>query len=322
MNQSFQNNLNKIYKEIRFKPENFFALDEENQSCIVSGKVGDQSVLLKVLSVKDERLIRFQKEVEVDKFLQSFNDNSDRKISKVSVLGSGLIKGYFWLTREYVAGKTLSSYSNKDKPLFGYDVLDSGLADKRESILNQILENVGLVQKITDKKSYHVMYDNELDNDLFSDLSLSLSINLKKQQEFWNLKKILYQDGPNIKASFADIVPSNIIISNDGKVVMSDFEWFCFDNYTMDYACLWLFLWRHPDWQRIITDFCVKSEEDKDFFVASLIRIIFGWYKVPFLKKDPIHSTQERKNYFKNHIWTKYLIAAGESFDAIMKVKE
>jgi thiamine kinase-like enzyme len=148
-----------------------------------------------------------------------------------------------------------------------------------------------------------------------------LGIDLSNQEIFFNKIKGEYFKKENIKACINDLTPANVIIKDDGQLVFSDFELFSFDNYTVDIAYLWIFLWRYRNWQRELLLNTIKNDRDREYFRASIIRIMFLLYDWPYnsMKNKP---KLKHEKYNRRHIWAKYLIAAGKSYEAIMEVKK
>ncbi len=312
-----------IFEDSGFSPEKLFLFDQSKLRCSVMGKIGNVQCFLKIVKLSDARVQRYKKEYQVEKLFCS-NAKNGNDIARVQILNDGENLEYYWLIRKFYPGNSLSSYSNQKKPLFGYDLITRRYS-KKVDILKPIINNIRVFKKIQKGGPLErelPMYVLEMDDKLISGIEKGINLSLEKQLNFIITIKHDYLDGVNTCASMGDLTPANIIITKSNEVLLSDFEWFSFDNYMMDTAHLWLFLWRYPRWQKELFSAMVASNKAEDFFRVSLIRIILGWYKAPFTGDNPIHSSASRKKYFTNHIWTKYLEAAGDSFEALMKVKK
>jgi thiamine kinase-like enzyme len=109
-----------------------------------------------------------------------------------------------------------------------------------------------------------------------------------------------------------DFVPSNIIVTQDKKIVFTDFEYFCIDNSSLDLAYLWLYLWRYPDWQNELLKKYPNINQDD--FQISVLRILLPL----FVRKFSSNDIYSQKLYMK-HKWREYLIRSAGSFDFLTK---
>lgn len=325
--------MNKTWEEIieslEFVETKSIKKDLKKQEFILIGEIKGRDVLLKISNKKNTyRIKQFEKEKYVDKIIEKHNKNLSLPIiNKTDFLDSGNNKNFVWMARKYYPGTSLASF-NRDKVLFGYDILRQKYIFKKGKIIDDIIKCLNAIYSLeTDFRKLGVKhndfkrrYQSDVEEYDIKAIEKELGLKLDKQIEFYNKVKKEYFAKENIKASVGDLSPANIIIKDDKKLILSDFELFCFDNYTIDIAYLYIFLWRYKSWQKALIEKTITNDQDRKFFRASIIRELMFLYRWPFAslkdKKDFDH-----KKFNQNHIWTKYLIAAGESFDAIMKVK-
>jgi serine/threonine protein kinase len=324
-----QQELEKIIKEFSFEETGSIKKDYKNNIFVLIGKINGRNSLLKIASKKNSyRIDQFKKEKMVDDILEKHNrDLKKPLVVKTDILGFGENDKFVWIIRKYYPGLSLAAY-RPEKVLWGYDVIRSNFLFFRSKIINKIVNNLlSLYTLETDLRKLAISHDDlpqrykkNIEDYNVKEIEDELGINLEKQIKFYNVVKKDYFSKENIGASVGDLSPSNIIIKNDDELVFSDFELFCFDNYTADIAYLYLFFWRYRAWQKALVDLTIKNDKDRNFFRASIIKETMFLYFWPYFtlknKKNIGHKEFNRK-----HIWRKYLEAAGESFDAIMKVK-
>lgn len=322
-------NWEEIIKSLEFIEKKPIKKDLKRLEFILIGEIKGRNVLLKISHKKNSyRIKQFEKEKFVDKIIEKHNkDISLPIINKTDFLASGSNKNYIWMVRKYYPGTSLATF-DADKSLLGYDIIRRKYFFKKKEIINDIVKCLQAVYsletdfrklgiKLNDfKRRYH---SNIEDYDIKA-IEKELGIKLDNQIEFFNKIKKSYFEKENIKASVGDLSPANIIIKNDKEMVLSDFELFCFDNYTIDIAYLYIFLWRYDSWQKNLINLTIKNEQDRKFFQASIIRELLFLYRWPYASLKNKGKIDHRE-YNRKHIWRKYLEAAGDSFDAIMKVK-
>lgn len=297
---------------------------------IIRGDIKGRDVLLKVVPKKDWiRAKLIKKEMLVDDIIEKHNvDLTKPLVLNARVLGIGHDNKYLWIIRRFYPGKSLARVQPK-KVMLGYDRIRANFIHESHRIIKQIVDNIESVQSITNdfrrlgiKKEYFDRYfGSEIENLIENGLEKKLGITLSEHVKFYNNHKKNYLSKRYKCASVTDLSPSNIIIKDNGVVVFSDLELFSFDNYTMDIAYLWLFLWRYPDWQKKLVSLSIKNNIDRQFFRISVIRIILSKYKFPSVTAG-IKSDSGIIIFFKKHAWYKYLIAAGESFEGLTKVNK
>ena len=296
---------------------------------IVRGDIRGRDVLLKIVPRKNKhRVETFKKENTIIKLIEKHNENFDNPLINITkVLVTGRNKKYFWIIRRYYPGTSMARLK-LGKPLLGYDKIRPKFIIKRGEYLNKITESITALQGLTNdfrklgvKKElvkYRHFENIKINNP--KKLEKELGIDLSDHQEFYKKIKKTYLSKENIVATQADLTPANIIIRSDGMLYLSDFELFCFDNYTLDIAYLWIFLFRYPKWQKGLLENTINNDQDRDFFRASIIRILFQQIYWPAISASIIDK-EKKVDYTKRHKWFKYLVASGESFEALMKIK-
>lgn len=291
---------------------------------IIHGSYDKKDVLVKAVSKKEKDKVKsMEKEISVNQILQ----NKFKKIFiGTKVIKVGQNKDFVWIIRDYYEGESLANSEDKNEIICGYDKLQKKYLSYKTTIIKQVIKNLNLLRKI-DINTFKAVpffegkYKIDLEKYYLSDIENGIQYDINKSVNYYNKIKKDFFNKDNVKANIGDLNPSNVIITKEIKVLFADFEWFSFDNYMMDLSFFWLFLWRYPDWQKEFLEKAINNNSDKLFFLASIIRQIIGWYDHIYRNDRLLTSNviSDRINY-KNHIWTKYLIAAGESFDAIIKV--
>lgn len=308
-----------------------FKKDTKIGNAFIYGVLNRRDVLVKIISNNDvKKSANIHKEAIIANLIE--RNNKDLKkplIFHTSVLGTGQNKDYTWLIRRYYKGRSLSEINEKIF-LSGNDRIQIIFQDKKKDVIDQIVKNseaiaslksdskrTGFKRGLFAKRFFEKILDYKV-----GDIEKGLKIDLSGQVDYFIKHQKKYYESKNLCFITGDLIPSNIIIKDDGKVVFSDLEWFCLDNQMMDYALLWLFFWRYPDWQSYLLKQIIKNKDDRIFFRLSIIRIIIGWYSYVYnLEREETDVLRERRANYQKLIWTKYLIAAGESFESILKVK-
>ncbi len=330
MLHDYKNKYEDLIKELNFIELNSIKKDRKNGRFVARGVVNRRDVLLKVLPNTNQlRVSSLKKEFMIDRLLNKHNkDLKQPMVAKANVLKMGSNKTFTWVIRRYYAGSSLSDYSPNKNPLLGYDILKNKFIFKRNNIISQIVENEQSLAKMTKdfrslgikKENIKRRYYEEISSEDVDKLGGLLSSDFSKTVDFYSKNKKDYFSSNNIVACMGDLAPANILIKNDGQVLFSDFEWFCFDNYMIDFAFLWLFLKRYRNWQKKLIQLSVKNDDDRQNFRISVIREVYWWYSKALLEYEGT-DRQERIKYYKKHIWTRHLNAAGESYEALIKVK-
>jgi len=239
------------------------------------------------------------------------------KITRVVEKGEN--KDYFWIIREYIDGASLSDN------MTAYDDIKSIFFKKDSSFdyLSQITDNIDKFKRIItylseeEKKTFFAHNSRKvLENPLeFIEQSQKKPLfDLENQKKFLESIHGEYYNVKNLSVTMGDLNPANIIVSRDHKVFFSDVSNMTIDNKILDVAYLWIFFWMSQKWQKKLIKKFIKTKTDENFFRFSIIRVSvpFAWQN----NQDMPKVLSKRHQY-----WQKYLIAAGESFEAIMKVK-
>ncbi|OGD64426.1 hypothetical protein A2215_03490 [Candidatus Berkelbacteria bacterium RIFOXYA2_FULL_43_10] len=318
----------KLIKDLEFTEIKPVIKDYSADRFIVRGTINRRDVLLKILPRSDKNRVKsYKKEFLVDKLMNEHNkDLKLPVIVKTKVLAQGQNDKYFWVIRKYYSGLSLSNYYPKKGMLRGYDIIRKTFLNARSSIIKGIVENLYSIQKIAinvrrfgvHKSQLQKRYEDSFDCDLIlkcakllgQDLSHTISYTKSHRSEYFSEKYIV--------ANVGDLVPPNIIVVEKNNIIFSDFEWFCFDNNTMDVAVLWIYFWRYKKWQDQLIKLTITNDELRANFRYSVIRVLLSkmlsivsgrWGKI------------EMMDFYKQHKWAQYLKAAGESFEALMRVK-
>lgn len=320
-----------ITSELDFQEIDAIKKDFKNGEFIVRGVIKRRDVIIKMLPKKNKaRIDALKKELLVNDLLEKHNnDLSKSEIVNAKIIAAGENHKYFWIIRRYYSGGSLAKYHPTSSFLKGYDIIRPNYRNKYLDIIEKISDNINSLSQMTNdfrkigvaKSTIKRRYLEE-----FSSADIKKIDNFLNTNNLNNLKLFLdsqrcYFSKDNVVACIGDLAPSNIIITDMNEVVFSDFGWFCFDNYTIDIVFLWLFLWRYKKWQSHLVRLMIKNDQDRLNFQLSLIRIIFTTMITIFVKSKNKDKIKENTEVLRGHIWTRYLQAAGESFEAIMKVK-
>lgn len=287
---------------------------------------GTKCVLKIIAKSNTERVAQLKVESEVDKAFQKFNADHNDVIKYAEFLSLGENKTFVWSLRKFYEGQSLAVYDPR-KSLIGYDLILPQYTSKLNEILPQVFKSIDAYSKIVPEdiagheKIFKSRYHEKLEEYDLKAIEDELSVNLNPQLAFYSGIASEYHDSSNICGSMGDMGPANILVDDNLEVRLIDFELFCFENPAMDIAYLWLYLWRYPEWQNCLLQNTLLNEQDKDFFRASIIRILCFLYNFPskFIKdlSDP-----RLKDYNKKHIWRKYLINAGISYDELINTRK
>lgn len=328
---NYLNELDSLMKEINFASSKILRSISSRGYFIILGKYRNLDVVLRTAPITDlAKTIRFKREHEASKILASFNSNS--KISVVNftkVIDVQESRSLCWSIRSYSKDQTLAIDERYlQDELHGYDVIRRKFIDNYQPIVENIINTVLSVQKIDgniiDKDVSNKLFTPRLDRSLekidIKKIERILEIKIKNSIDFYNHNIDEYCDNCNTCANMGDLIPPNIIVGPDNQITLYDYEWFCLDNYMVDFSSLWLFLWRYPKWQKALNSVIITSDKDKKFFRMSLVRELISWFGGAFSINET-KKLHHRVNFYKNHVWSRYLEAAGESFNTIMKAR-
>lgn len=322
----YSTDLDKIARHIGVAPKEIFTDKPERCHFIWAGIYHGQMVLVKVFSNKNfERVENFKKEFQVDKILEKYSVHG--KINRTKVLEQNTNEKYSWLIRCFYPGSTLCANDpSVDFFIDRMSSIDDNYKDDR--ILMQIINNLKQIQSIKlgsieqeDKNRFPVRFLKSFSRANLELVVKNLEITLDRQVEFCDKFNKLYFDEKKLVACTGDLMPANIIITESSEVLFSDFEWFSFDNAMVDVSYLWLFLSREKAWQNKLIENFVLNENDKIDFRLSIIRELIHWYCQLYdsnVENTPIIERARRRH--KEYIWRDYLIAAGDSFEALVGI--
>ncbi|MFA5157579.1 MAG: hypothetical protein WC451_00085 [Patescibacteria group bacterium] len=329
--QDFQ----EVIESLHFKPKDLITDNQRSGVYISQGVIAGKDVLVKIYPKNNkEKIHAVGKEVLVDEIISKHNRSNPKAfIDTIRVISSGEDKNVRWIVRQFRNGSPLtptSNYKKNDILANKYCVIDKKFLNLKSKILSQIFDNLETF-RLVDKKNFMSRqileyftsrFQTNIENYNIKTLEKKLGFSLDVQVSNYNKIKSKYLDKKNYCASVSDLNLANILIDENCKVIFFDFEQFCLDNYMFDPAFFWLFLWRYPDWQKEILSHFVKSSDDKDFFVSSIIRIIIGWYENIFIEyTDEKENILTIRKLYQSHIWLRFLDAVGNGYDALIKTK-
>lgn len=270
-----------------------------------AGFIDKKNVFVKIISKKDfaKRCeFHYKREIYAQEIFAKANKTQNIEIPLLNVIDSGETEKYLWIVREY---KKIEPFCVSDKNF--YD-----LNPKVINNLSQIVPNICHTMKDINRiavsdfsQKFFSRFLNEISQKSISECE-ALGIKMEKISEVFNTQKLDYFTRKGV--CLGDLNPRNILIGNDGGVVFFDFEWISVDNPIVDLAFLWYFLHRNKELQKMLIEEYELSDQGKTDFQISLIRVILS-------VDDGLYKSDSKDAALK------YLIAAGESFEAIMNVK-
>lgn len=268
-----------------------------------------------------EKYLSFQRECLANDFL--LNKIKEEETFWPAVIEHGETEEIFWMRRNFIEGQTLSDISDLKATLYGYDRIKSDYRSQAGELLPKIVRRIDQLQDIPitiedkgndlfayrrfklDIEEYNLA---EVEKGIGCDLALARKIYAENKSEFF---------GRNVVLATNDMVPANVIVTGDHGVYLSDFEFLNLENRMMDISYLWLFLWRFPDWQQSLAELAVKSKENELDFRLSCMRQIVHWFHNVY----PKYTDERGANPYDGHVWARYLLAAAESFEALINTK-
>jgi len=318
MPKSYQKNINKFISFFdsndKIKIDNLL---DKRSILMIFGKINNKKVVLKaVLKNIKQKVFNYHKEFIISEILGNVK-NITRVIKK------GTNDDFFWIIREFFDGQSFSAYEHA--PLGSYDKINNNLIKYKNEFILNIHNFVKLLQKIDVSgckkydKYFKLRFENAILKSNVKKVEKLFNIDLINTLKFYNLNFENYNKQRPVFCH-GDFNPSNIILTNKNQIVFTDFEWAGIDNEFMDISFMWLFLWRLPDWQKDLIDEIILNGPDKTSFRMCVIRQLIGWYAgVSNIFES---GNQEYFDEYQNHIWLKYLVAAGESFETLINVKK
>ncbi|TSC93694.1 MAG: hypothetical protein Athens101428_574 [Candidatus Berkelbacteria bacterium Athens1014_28] len=330
----YKEDFQKIICQLHFEPKNLISGDQRLGVYIARGFITGKEVLLKIYSKNNkEKFYAVKKEILVDKVVSSHNKIAKTPIDIIKVIAHGENNKVAWIVRQFRKGSPLTptkNYQKNDILINKYCLIDKRFLNTKLKILPQIFYNLEAFRRVDKKllmrrevsKYFVGRFQPDLENYGIKVLGQKLGFSLDSQLQNYNKNKSTYLNKNNLYVSVSDLNLANIMVNEDEKVIFFDFEQLCLDNYMIDPSFFWLFLWRYPDWQKKVLDHFVKTFEDKNFFISSVIRQIIGWYDNIFVKySDKKENIILMRKLYKSHIWVRYLEAAKDGYGAIIKIK-
>lgn len=315
-----------VFDQINFSPRVILLIDNKDLHYVIKGEIEGQEVLFKSYSTahknKSDNLIR---EGEIGNLLKKEN----ARIKTFDIINFGSNTKIAWVVRKYYQGKTLA-YDLSSKNIWPfmdrYSVINSEFIAQPERYISLIVDNNKLLSLVSSKHFRSDRKKNRFKSvnfeKIINQISSIFSINLEKTNEIYLKNKNYFDNNDNKKVISGDMSPTNIFISNQDEVYIYDFEWAGLGNYMTDFAFLWLFLWKYPNWQGVLIKETINNDFDKLNFRLNIIRIITYFYRIipPLAEKINGKETLNIISKYKKHIWLKYLDTAGESFEETIKL--
>jgi hypothetical protein len=318
-----QEEYRKLIEELGFIEKEVIHINSRQDNFVIHGEIDGKDILFKAVSESDQKKVRgFTKEDYVEKLFQKTETDSEAfNFVRTKAIRTGHKYGLFYILRSFDEGKSLCDYSNLQKTtLFGYDVVLMEYEQNYKEILADLkkylesLKLVGINQTVIPTNYLNQRFSEELSHENLRQISKQTGSDLMQMVDFYESNLLAYSDKVNTIACLGDLVPPNFIIDPKGRSIMTDFEWFAFDNYMNDPVFLWLFLHQYPKWQTEIIQLFVKTESDKLNFRMALIREVVNctWH----YRFADFYDTNKRP-----FLWYGYALAAGESWEKLLEEK-
>lgn len=318
----------KLIRDIGFRENKIFKKDFISGVVLIVGTINDQSVMLKAFLSTDERRRRgMKKEILVDRIIEKENSKNAEQFRKTTIIKSGETSNIIWMIRKFLFGDSLAVVPALKKDKITPDKLShirEKYLNRKDKIILSIVEQIKILQTFQNREIYNLEqgYQTSLEKYNLPRISHSLNIDLKNQCRFYDDNYDQYLSENQRTGVIGDLTPVNVLVTDDEGAVLSDLEWFCADNKTLDIAMLWLFLWRYHEWQNSILESLIIDKTDRLNFQSSVIRILIANYNNIFGKdRNDLGEIDIIRKLYKQHIWTKYLIAVGESYDKLINVR-
>lgn len=316
-----------VLATLRIKEKAIIKRDFQRGLFTLEGKQGEKEVLLKVVAKNQKEKVRqLKKEIDVSRI---FKDRLEW-FKEIAVIERGRIGAFFYLIRKYARGASLGFPYNLDKRLNAvdrYSFIQEHYLKRYRSIIKQIALLIKSLQAVktdwlkdlSSKDLFSHHYPLDIKKRVKSYLEEKLVVDLESSFNFYQRIKKDYKLLQFWKPSMGDLTPANIVFTKEGKILLIDFGFFSLDNPMLDVASFWLFLWRYPSWQREWLRYFIENKKDKDYFRASVIRIITYLYYQELITATKQNCLPLLINRFKEHPWTFYLINSGKSFSQLTK---
>ncbi len=319
---NYQKESELLAKKLNFIPKEVFRNVPEFGYFITKGTIGKADVVLR-LSPKIDK----EKKIKALREKLANDIAGDQLVAKIIDFGETNV--FTWSIRKFYPEKTLAVDSSSGELFHNSDIIRDEFLKKSEEIIFAITENIKHLEdsdwselnfkKLKSRKFPFAL--NMVNQEL---IEKSTAVNFNQLGKFFSSNKKIYFNKKELVPCVGDLSPANILIGKSNKVLFYDLEYFSIEQKTIDIAYLWNYLWRYPEWQKKIVKLLITNDDDQLKFRFSLIRVILGIYNegLSTYSKSPNKDVLVKKiNLYKKHICARYLTAAGQSFDAIMKVK-
>lgn len=326
----FNDEIKRLFIKSGFKPSERVSNSPQSSHLLVKGHIGEMEALFKSygnsIAIKSANILR---EGQASQFLKKTNQSQGNNIPIFEVIDYGKSKNFSWLIRKYYQGETLGINSNQCSDFLYIDRfthLNEKIISKYKTVVDQINKKIRILTTLDANDNELAQFNakrfiDKPSPDLFLKMSHCLDLNLDRQEKLFNQNLKSFFSKNNLRATVSDLAPTNVFIKNGGDILFYDLEWFCLDNYMIDITFFWLLLWRYHNFQNEIIKIAVKSDQDKQYFRINLIRIVITLFDLIFNdgEKETKHY-QKTKLICQDHIWSKYLQSAGNSYEDILSV--
>lgn len=282
---------------------------------IVLGIYNGKKTLLKMVDSQNVNLMdKLQREIRAGEAISELF-SQETASNFPAIYKSSVQTNYSYLIRSYFEGQPLADYkTDENSPtIVSYEHLVKISGRNHEAIIsgvaNILVEMRNFDPKIAIKYSEILKRRFEFDiNRLdIARIEEGYGISLDHHLKFCNDVVAINLHQQYLSPTVSDLVPANIIVEQD-SIKIIDIEWFSIDHQMIDVAMLWLTVHTSPELQELLMQKFVNDDLAETLFRYSVIRIILSYKWYGWLKK-------------RNHIWSRYIVAAGESFGALAKVR-
>ena len=331
MNIDFIEKKNRLLRDLGFVEKEILKDGTFSGRFVILGEYHKEQAIIRVIASDDQDNIKkLKREILSVEAVQL--DNKIKNCIIAKQLKNGKTDEFVWSIRKYYNYKILADQALDKKGLFhGFDTIDNEFVLQYRPIIKSMVENLEILQSTADyyRTKYNV-------SDLISEkylfdfskfnyklLARAIPMNFDILKDLYKSQSNFYNYQKNLVPCHGDLSPANLLIDNKKNTIMLDLEYFCFDHSFLDVVYFYLFVWRYPKWQEEIIQKIIITEQDKINFRISVIRIILSCYNegLEGFKKYDDDLLSQKIPLYRDHIWPKYLQAAGESFEAIVKVK-
>ncbi len=183
-----------VIKKLNFIEKASINKDYKKENFVLIGEINRRDILLKIVGKSEKgRVKNLKKEALVDRFISKYNsDLKNLLVNKVTILEVGENDKYMWSIRRYYPGSSLARL-RKNKIFLGYDIIRPRFMFKREVVINQIVDNLFALQKLTTdlrklavKKDYFKKrFKDKVDQYPIRKIEKDYDIDLKSQLDYF-----------------------------------------------------------------------------------------------------------------------------------------